>query len=275
MWTRQELKTRAKAGLNAYYWYGFLVCFVAGILGAGQSSATPQISFNFTTAMDEQREAFQAIFNHNSSFFLGILLVMLSAFLLFSVIALCFSVFLSNVVTVGLCRYFSISTLEQRNAGFEELFAGFKRGRYMNIVKTQFLRGLYEFLWSLLLIIPGIVKHYEYYMVPYLLAEYPSMDRKEIFRRSKTMMEGNKLDTWILEMSFIGWLLLGMLACCFGVLFVRPYQEATMAELYLRLREEKFGIPRDTLPPPPAQGMGRGYPQRMSGSYPQGTNGYQ
>ena len=82
------------------------------------------------------------------------------------------------------------------------------------------------------------------YMVPYLAAEYPDMDRKEVFRLSRQMMAGNKFATWVLELSFIGWYLLGLLACCIGGIFVNPYYEATMAELYLKLREERLGIPR-------------------------------
>ena len=93
--------------------------------------------------------------------------------------------------------------------------------------------------------IPGIIKHYEYYMVPYLVAEYPDMDSREVFRLSKEMMDGNKLDTWVLELSFIGWYLLGLLICCVGMIFVEPYVEATMAELYLKLREERLGVPRN------------------------------
>ncbi|MCI9593147.1 MAG: DUF975 family protein [Lachnospiraceae bacterium] len=248
MWTREELKTRAKAGLKIYYWYGLLVCFVAGLLGAA-ASAGPHFSVNYSRRFNQQMHYMEEVFE-DPSFFMGLLLLILSASLLFGLAALCFSLFVSNVVYVGQCRYFSISTLEQRNAGVEELFSGFRRGHYLNIVKTQFFRGLYEFLWSLLLIIPGIVKHYEYYMVPYLLAEYPTMDRKEIFHMSKVMMEGNKLDTWVLELSFIGWYLLGALFCCMGGIFVNPYREATIAELYLKLRQERMGIPRDILSGP-------------------------
>lgn len=243
MWTREELKTRAKTGLKFYYWYGFLVCFVAGLLG-GAVSAGPQFSVSYNQRVNRQLHYMEDVFG-DPSFFIGLLLLFLSIAMLVSIFSICFSVFVSNVVFVGKCRYFSISTLEQRNAGFEELFGGFKRGRYMNIVETQFFRSLYEFLWGLLFIIPGIVKHYEYYMVPYLLAEYPTIDRKEAFRLSKVMMDGNKLDTWVLELSFIGWYFLGALCCCFGGVFVHPYREATIAELYLKLRQERLGIYRD------------------------------
>ncbi len=247
MWTRAELKSRAKEGLRRYYWYGLLVVFVAGILGAGSSEGYMPTGVTSTVNTAETN----SIIAGNDMEFLLILLCVM--FVIFAVVIL-FSIFVSNVVAVGKCRYFSMSTLEQRNAGFEELFGGFKKGRYMNIVKVQFLRGLYEFLWSLLLIIPGIIKHYEYYMVPYLVAEYPSMDSKEIFRLSKQMMDGNKFATWVLELSFIGWYLLGLLCCCIGGFFVNPYYEATLAELYLKLREDRLGIARNGAHAPDADG---------------------
>ena len=64
---------------------------------------------------------------------------------------------------------------------------------------------LYTFLWSLLLLIPGIVKAYEYRMVPYLLADYPELSTEEAFRISREMMNGEKMNTFILDLSFIGW----------------------------------------------------------------------
>ena len=105
----------------------------------------------------------------------------------------------------------------------------------------MFLRGLFESLWTLLLVIPGIYKHYEYYMIPYLLADNPEMEWHEAFRLSKEMMAGNKFDTFVLELSFIGWYLLGMLVCCIGGIFVNPYYEMTFVELYWVLRDQVMG----------------------------------
>lgn len=253
MWTRAELKSRAKAGLRQYYWYGLLVAFVAGILGAGGGSGLPSISLNSRNSQIFTDSELSHLFDDpliNFSMFLFVVSVIAFIWL----VVICLMTFLSNVVAVGKCRYFTMSTLAQQNAGFEELFGCFKRGRYWNVVKIQFFRGLYEFLWGLLLVIPGIIKHYEYYMVPYLTAEYPEMDRKEIFRLSKEMMDGNKFAVWVLELSFIGWELLGILLCCIGTLLVEPYKEATYAELYLKLREERLGIRREGTHEPDAEG---------------------
>ena len=78
----------------------------------------------------------------------------------------------------------------------------------MNVVLVMFLKNLFTSLWTLLFVIPGIVKHYEYLMIPYILAENPGMDRKEAFQISKRMMDGQKMETFILDLSFIGWILL-------------------------------------------------------------------
>lgn len=241
MWTRAELKSRAKAGLKQYYWYGLLVTFVAGLLGGNASGG---IHISIPAQRGYTRSIEGETVSGDLGLAVGIILVALALALVIALVGYVFVCFVSNVVQVGKCRYFTMSTMEQRNAGFEELFGGFKKGRYLNIVKIQFFRGLFEWLWTLCFIIPGIIKHYEYCMVPYLAAEYPDMDRKEIFRLSKVMMDGNKFDTWVLGLSFIGWDLLGLLACCIGGIFVLPYKEATYAELYLKLREERLGLAR-------------------------------
>ena len=142
-------------------------------------------------------------------------------------------------------RYFMDSAVMQQSAGIGRIFFAFGGGNYLNVVKTMFLKGLFEGLWSLLLVIPGIYKHYEYYMIPYLLADNPEMDRHEAFRLSKEMMDGNKFNTFVLELSFIGWYLLGILLCCIGGIFVNPYYEMTFVELYWVLRDQVMG-PRPT-----------------------------
>lgn len=210
MWTRAKLKERAKAGLKQYYWYGVLAIMVQGGLVGIISLVTGLIPFA------------------------GIILNLIV------------SMFVINVISVGLCSYFIKSTRSRSNAGIEELFSGFRNG-YQSVVTVQFFQSLFIGFWTLLFVIPGIMKRYEYYMVSYLAAEYPEKDRKEIFQMSKKMMDGNKFNTWVLELSFIGWMLLGMLACGIGMLFVGPYVQATIAELYLALKEERLGIPREDI----------------------------
>lgn len=198
MWTRAGLKECSKASLKMYYWNGVLVIFLAMLISGLLS-------------------------------FLGSLVGVLIPF----VGSLLVTIFVTNIIAAGIVRYFTISELNGNDAGVGELFGCFQNG-YGNIALVMFLRSLFVGLWTLLLIVPGIIKSYEYYMVPYLVAEYPEKDRKEIFALSKQMMTGYKFDTFILELSFIGWFLLGVLACGIGTLFVMPYYEGTKAQLYLR-----------------------------------------
>lgn len=102
----------------------------------------------------------------------------------------------------------------------------------------MFLTDLFTALWSLLFIIPGIVKSLAWSQVPYLLAENPGMSGKRARELSDQMTMGHKWDLFVLGLSFIGWNLLGALACGVGVLFVAPYVQATYAEAYAFLRAQ-------------------------------------
>ena len=108
---------------------------------------------------------------------------------------------------------------------------------YKNTVKIMFFRDLYITLWSLLFVIPGIIKSYEYRMIPYILGDNPTISKAEAFRLSKEMMAGNKWRAFVLDLSFIGWDLLSVLTCgILSIFFVDPYKYATDAELYLALK---------------------------------------
>jgi len=161
---------------------------------------------------------------------IGVMLVMLIAL----AIALVIDAFLLNPIEIGARRFFLTNL--NRKAEIKELAFGFDHN-YLNNVKTMFLRDLFTILWSLLFIIPGIVKSYEYRMIPYLIAENPEIDYKTAFAQSKQMMYGQKWKTFVLDLSFIGWWLLTVLTLgILGVFYVGPYIAATSAALYEALR---------------------------------------
>lgn len=140
-----------------------------------------------------------------------------------------------SIFEIGGCGFFTKNVNEKADLG--EILSGFSGGAYMRNVSTMFFRNLYTFLWTLLLIVPGIVKAYEYRMIPYILAENPNISRQEAFALSKKMMDGEKWNTFVLDLSFIGWNLLS--AITFGIVglfYVNPYMYATKAELYLKLK---------------------------------------
>ena len=162
---------------------------------------------------------------------LGIILV---SFLIGLSISIVLSYFIWGPLEAGAKRYF----LDQSEYGAEitDIFLMVTdQSRSLRI--SMLIRRVICVAGSMLLIVPGVIKHYEYKMVPYLLIEYPDMKVEEVFKLSKRMMEGNKLEAFILDLSFFGWHVLGI--ATFGIVevfFVLPYVHLTEAELYRALR---------------------------------------
>lgn len=137
---------------------------------------------------------------------------------------------------VGSCKFYMDAHYKEPK--YRSLVTAFENS-YINVVLIQFLRHLKIFLWSLLLIVPGVIKSYETFMVPYLLAENPEIDRKEVFRLSRKMMDGNKMNLFILNLSFIGWMLLSMVTSGVAyIFFVGPYYDASLANMALRIKAQ-------------------------------------
>ena len=116
-----------------------------------------------------------------------------------------------------------IPEIKDSFSGFDDFFSAFK---------VTLLVGLYTFLWSLLFIIPGIVKGYSYSMAMYVLADNKGKSAKECIAESKTMTEGHKMELFVLDLSFIGWYLLSALTCGLALLYLVPLLNATHANVY-------------------------------------------
>lgn len=154
-------------------------------------------------------------------------------------IVLVAKVFVGNLLKMGGYRFFILNQTAQPGIG--TLLDGFRSGHYVNIVLTMFLRDLFTALWSLLLVVPGIVKHYEYLMVPYIIAENPTMDYKEAFQISKQMMDGEKMEAFIMDLSFLGWYLLSAVTCgLLAIFYVNPYVQASFAEMYTFNKQKAY-----------------------------------
>ena len=171
---------------------------------------------------------------------IGFILVFLVIFVVALAIAFAITAFLLNPLELG-CKRFFLRNLNMK-AEVKEVCFSFDHS-YMNIVKTLFFRDLYTFLWSLLFIIPGIIKAYEYQMIPYLLAEQPDMPKEQAFAMSRQMMKGQKWKAFVLDLSFLGWSILSMFTLgILGLFYVNPYKYSTKAALYETLR---YGQPAD------------------------------
>ena len=145
-------------------------------------------------------------------------------------------------ICVGGARFFLDNAKKpEEQTSLNRLTMAFRDRNYMNIVLNLLWRDIMITLWSLLLVIPGIIKSYEYRMVPYLLAEYPEMRHKEVFQKSKEMMRGQKWRAFVLDWSFFLWDYVSILTFGLaGIFFVYPYEHAVNAELYLELKRQEY-----------------------------------
>lgn len=277
MWTRTMLKQRAKTILNRSYWRSVLAGLLLSLSVGGMSrvtailhnanpSNTQHYDFNIN-GMEQQFDYYGGRFLphirfsgfHLPQFFsygnmppeaalnatIGFLPVILGllgvAIFSSSLLGIALRFFVLAPLEVGSQRYFIVNRVMTGETPVDEMIYPFNHS-YINVVKGIFLRELYTFLWSMLFVIPGIIKHYSYRLVPYILAESPDMDTEEAFRLSMEMMDGNKWDAFILDLSFLGWEILSALTMgILGLFYVHPYRACTNAELYATLRDEYLG----------------------------------
>ena len=275
MWTRKELKDRAKATLQKNYWKAviagilFLVATGSLSLSSGVSfsdTSTGSIEEDIASMTDDIFYQEDVYFNEvlggigdgyvvyedgtvedvdedyyseaDSEGYIALLIVTIIVafvivFIIAFILAMVFMTFLGNPLMVGVQKFFN-RALETKG-DLNHVVSGFTNN-YKNTIKVMFFRDLYVILWSLLFIIPGIIKSYEYLMIPYILGDNPDISKEDAFALSKQMMMGHKWEAFVLELSFIGWMLLSV--CTFGILnifYVTPYMQYTTAALYRKL----------------------------------------
>ena len=267
MWTRANLKANAKVAFKRNYWKCVLVAILIGIAtGAGNSVSTTignttgsSSSITNSIMNNEYEDDMSDIlteedyyeYNQAQDIIEDILpgsntavstvfsTVALAVFGVFALFAIALSIFVLGPLEVGCCNFFKSNAYEK--AELDKLSIGFKKSHYWKMVGTIFLRNLFTTLWTFLLIVPGIIKAYEYRMITYILTDCPDMSRQDAFRISKEMMRGNKWNAFVLDLSFFGWFLLTAVTCGLaGIFYVNPYVAATNAELFIAIREEYF-----------------------------------
>ena len=228
MWNRAELKMRGNMAFKKNYVSAVVVALLMGIFGtvSGESSAR---------RVSENSDIYSGNL-FNVGMITGLLAGIATVVILIVLVA---EVFVGNLLKMGGYRFFILNQTAQPGIG--TLLDGFRSGHYVNIVLTMFLRDLFTTLWSLLLVVPGIVKHYEYLMVPYIIAENPAMDYKEAFQISKQMMDGEKMEAFIMDLSFLGWYLLSAVTCgLLAIFYVNPYVQASFAEMYTFNKQKAY-----------------------------------
>lgn len=159
-----------------------------------------------------------------------------------------FGSFISTIIitpafTLSLVRvYLNVAAGTKPSA--RDAFCGFDD--FWSAFKLNFLVGLFTFLWSLLFIIPGIVKSYSYSMSMYILAENKGKPALECINESKEMTNGHKMDLFILGLSFFGWILLGCVTLGIAYIWIIPYMETTYINAYNSLKPAKKEVKTET-----------------------------
>lgn len=124
---------------------------------------------------------------------------------------------------------------------FAGIFSAFRGERFNSSFIALILVELYIFCWSLLFFVPGIIKSYSYAMTPYILEDMYQSGQKvsasEAITRSRNLMKGHKMDLFVLDLSFIGWVLVGILTCGIGLIWITPYIRQTRANFYRNLTD--------------------------------------
>lgn len=216
------IRARARENLRGHWKISVSAAFVAAIFGA--LVATSQPTLEITRKISEEM-------SYGSFSVMGLVISGFSTLSLLKLI-------LGGVVQLGYSK-FLLAQHDGKEYEVKDLFSQFDR---FSVGFLQlFLRELYTILWTLLLIIPGIIKGFSYAMTPFILADHPELTASEAIRRSQELMDGHKWDLFVLGLTFIGWNLLSALTLGIGALWVNPYMNAAYAAFYRELTAQQKG----------------------------------
>lgn len=250
MWNRMSLKLKARISLKNFYWMAFVVCLIAGSVSTVILNLIPKP--DYYQMFSNPEEAIELI-SSNMLQFMGM-------YAFAAVMSVVVGIFITSPLSVGIRRFFMDAT--DGRTDISNILYGFRHS-YINVVKVLFFRSLFVFLWTMLVfgvgygiavvfvvmnnvyiataiilltvigsIAMGIVKSIQFFFVEFLLAENPGVNFRETLRKSKEMIAGEKFSVFVLKLSFLGWLLLGAIACGVGTVFVEPYILETEEMLY-------------------------------------------
>jgi len=210
----KEYRARARESLNGNWGTAILAGLIAAVLGG---------SIVGSTAINIELDETIVQFIPDS------ILLILGTFMSVASVLSIAQLVIGGTVQLGYCQ-FLLKQHDKQNPELKDLFSQFER--FGQGFAQSFLRGLYVFLWSLLFVIPGIVKSYAYAMTPFIMADNPDMTANEAITASKKMMKGYKGELFLLDLSFIGWSLLCVLTLNLGNIALNPYRSAALAAFY-------------------------------------------
>lgn len=225
------------------FWMALLACLITGFLysiGSSFSGLSGQLAE--IPAMVDPSDITGVLE-------VGAVAILGASSLAFSV-GFIFTIFVGNPALIGCCGYFIKNT--DSKPALSEVFSGFKT-KYGRNIGIMLLIDIKIALWTCLFIVPGIIKAFEYAIIPYILADDSDISSKDAFKKAKEVMKGNKWRLFKLNFSFIGWFILatavgsvvmllnsviGIIAAVLAGLFLTPYIDAANAEFYVELKNK-------------------------------------
>ncbi|MBQ9196741.1 MAG: DUF975 family protein [Clostridia bacterium] len=184
------------------------------------------------------KEEAKNVFSRNRSLCVSMMLIIVVAELILSTVSAGFlGILFSGIIAVTAAGFFTKCWQDAPIGVSEALSDTFDEG-FLRKMGGMLWMQLKVFLWSLLFVIPGIIKSYSYALTPYILSDYPNVLPMEACRLSEKMMRGHRVDYFVTELSFLGWGLLSAVTMgILHVLYVGPYIELTQAGIYEELKQ--------------------------------------
>lgn len=236
-----DFRAAARGALSGRWPIAVIAGLIASVLG-GVTGDGPEFNLNLDS-VEGASVSLNGVPGFDIPILSGVLAAWLASFVVAAVILAIALYILGSVISLGYTR-FNLDLMDGKEPELNALFSDFYR--FGTAFLARFLTNLYILLWSLLLIVPGIMAAYSYAMTPYILADNPDMTAGEAIARSKELMAGNRWRLFCLQFSFIGWHILSALTLGIGSLWLTPYTHAAEAAFYRDLVPAS-GYDRDIL----------------------------
>ena len=231
----RDFRKIARENLRGRWFPAIVVGFLGGLLGAVMDvSYSIEIFTQTGTSSTDALEQLQAsgVYDEILPFLMGLGITIIVMALIQLVIG--------GAVTMGYAQYF-LNVTDDNDPVVGNLFSHIRR--LWEGFCMQFFRGMMVMLWSILFVIPGYIAMYRYAMTPYILAENEDLSVMEAITESKRIMMGNKWRLFCLDVSFLGWYIVGILTLGIGFFWITPYVEASRAAFYREITEQRYSNP--------------------------------
>lgn len=212
-----DFRRIARENLSGRWLISAAVCFVAALLGGLSTGGSLDLNWKEDIKPLLSLEQMQW------------LLPVIKGLLVYSLIVSIIAFIIGGVIELGLKRYF-LKQYDGQHHDFGDLFSQFSN--WSGAFCLRLLTSIYLALWTMLFVIPGIIKTYSYAMAPYIMAEHPELGANECITRSRQVMDGHKFELFCLELSFIGWSIACIFTLGLGSPFLNAYLEAARAAFY-------------------------------------------